>query len=708
MLRTEVIDCPLTGMGEALLRMAERNGKGTVSDEDRLTMSVIMKGIELSETEGSVCICAEELERLFTVPESSEGPADEAEYVPAATEAAIDESRPAAVADPEAHDRLKEGFVRLADKGLLSAYPREEGDAPVTPLVLDKTSDADNPRLYVARYFAEECALAVKLLAMGGRQEGESNLSPAMHETIRKLSQALNPETKNELQEKAVEKALTRRLTVISGGPGTGKTTTVGLILECLLTAMKEGDGLLDETEEPLRVFLAAPTGKATGRMRQSIQNLTTDEWLKKAFLHLGPANRGVAGARAVIESRTIHKWLATRTSSGSKPSAENPLEADVLIIDEASMIDVHLAAKLFDAIAEKTRVIILGDKYQLAAVGPGAVFADISRAVGGLADATVKLEVSRRFAEGSPIAEIAHAINHDGNKTDEEAMGTIVKLLKPMKLKERAKLVGKTEAEELESIRLRTEAEADIEVKPGSKKVYAVAAYPDEPSFLGFSETARVWIDAHTSLYCDALVAYLREMTQENLKRVWTVLMNFRPLCAQRHGPQSVAALNAYMIQQVKARLVEEGLDDGETVGSSWPGAVVIVRQNDDMLGVYNGDVGVVLPVMKEGEKRLMTIFGDSGLEEGEGLRIPPSLLPRHDSAFAMTIHQSQGSEFRHVAVFLPMKDDSPLATRELLYTGVTRTKESVTIFGRTSVLEKAVATATTRVSGLAARLDA
>lgn len=698
MLRTEVIDSPFRGMGEALLRMAERRGY-VADDRLRLMMSALMKGFCLAEAEGSVCVSREDVARLMTaVPDEAEGAVNGA---PAASISLQEERLYRGAPDGEALRAVDEGVDALEAMKLLT---RVTAGMPVvaSPLVLDQASGPAAVRLYAARYFVEECRLACKLLSMAKTDGDAPTLSVEMLERIDRITSALNPhpEDHNPLQKKAVEMALTHRLTVISGGPGTGKTTTVGLILECLLSGMAEGS-------EPLRVSLAAPTGKATGRMRQSIQDLTTDPVLSKTFLSLRAAERQEEGARAVIESRTIHKWLSTNTASGERPSRENPLDADLLIVDEASMIDVHLAARLFDAVGDRTRVIVLGDKFQLAAVGPGAVFADISRSTGGLASVTVRLEKSRRFAEGSPIAEIAKAINHDGGMRDGEALRVVSKRLQPMSLRERAVRLGKSEEQVLESIRRQMAEEAGSRAETGGAKNYALAAYPDVVTPLGFSETARVWIDVHLSVYCEALVAYLRDPSPAALKAVWDSLMDFRPLCAHRHGPQSVSALNAYMIDAVQARLSAEGLLPEDRPGSCWPGAVVIVRQNDDLLGVYNGDVGVVLPVRQKDGTALMTIFGDSGLEEGRGVRLPPSLLPRHDPAFAMTIHQSQGSEFRHVAVFLPPREDSPLATRELLYTGVTRTRDSMTIFGSTAVLTKAVKTATTRVSGLAARLD-
>ena len=177
----------------------------------------------------------------------------------------------------------------------------------------------------------------------------------------------------------------------------------------------------------------------------------------------------------------------------------------------------------------------------------------------------------------------------------------------------------------------------------------------------------------------------------------LWEVFQTFRPLCAQRRGPQSVEGINAWAEQRVREALLAAGYASFLNERWNYPGRAVIIRRNDDTLGVFNGDVGIVLPD-EHGELRAVFFDADRTL--------PPALLPSHDTAFAMTIHQSQGSEFPEVAVFLPTDPASGLATRELLYTGVTRTKRSVDIFGTEDVLNASVEHRTVRVSGLADRL--
>lgn len=629
---------PLHALGEALLRVADRArekaGLPPFDAEAHDLMAALTSAFAAADDRGSVCVSL----------------ADVAERWSSTAEAApVDADR-----------RLRGALDAFEAAGLL----RKRGDGNVAldaPLILDEGEGGLQSRLYFTRFFAEEAGLAKALLRLA-RQSDES-MTPEMAAQVERLTGALHAD---EHQTKAVRLALERHFTVISGGPGTGKTTTVVLILECLLEARPD-----------LVIHLAAPTGKATSRMRQSIVSMTQGE----LGVHF-PRMRAVAAQSEVdeeargVREHTIHKWLVMKTPSGDRPSKENPLRADVLIIDEASMVDIHLAARLFDAVSPDTRVIILGDKHQLAAVGPGAVFADISSSDGALADSTVELRTSRRFAPGSVIARLAAAINHDGGLSDREAAAAVRTLFE------------------------------DPEAGTGEWPVMWDKTLPTGVRDWGVSDAARAWLDGHLATYVECLTAYLKAArapgaTSEALaapaRDVWEAFLAFRPLCAQRRGPQSVEGINAYADQYVRGALKAAGYLDLLNDPMHYPGLAVIIRRNDDMLGVFNGDVGIMLP---DAHGDLRTFFFDTEKS------LPPTLLPACDTAYAMTIHQSQGSEFTHVAVFLPTEPGSGLATRELLYTGVTRTKRSVALFGSEAVLDAAVRRRTERVSGLADRL--
>lgn len=634
----------LSQFGEALLRIADRAreaaGEAPFGDDMHAFMRAVTSAFAGADDRGSVCV------RLLDVARRMGLDAD---------------------GDPGAYDAdIRAHLAQLARWGLAdagAAAPAADlGPCPAAPLKLDEGEGGLASRLYFARFFAEEQGLAAALVRIASKPP--RTLPESTAALVEKLTGALHADV---LQAQAVRLALENRFAVISGGPGTGKTTTVVLILECLL-----------EENEHLSVYLAAPTGKATSRMRQSIAAMTqgpiADNFPR--MKEVVAQDEAASGGRRV-EEHTIHKWLVKKTPAGEKPSAGNPLAADVLIIDEASMVDIHLAARLFEVVSEETRVIILGDKHQLAAVGPGAVFADISASDGALSANTVELKTSRRFAEGSVIAKLAAAINHDGGIASSTARTTVKRLLADQ----------------------RASADPDWRIAWDDE-------LPKGEGDYGLSGAARAWLSERFSRYVEALLACMAGAARPNpapeeLKAaglaLWEVFQTFRPLCAQRRGPQSVEGINAWAEQRVREALLAAGYASFLNERWNYPGRAVIIRRNDDTLGVFNGDVGIVLPD-EHGELRAVFFDADRTL--------PPALLPSHDTAFAMTIHQSQGSEFPEVAVFLPTDPASGLATRELLYTGVTRTKRSVDIFGTEDVLNASVEHRTVRVSGLADRL--
>ena len=566
--------------------------------------------------------------------------------------------------------KAKAGFLGVVRKGRISDL------------------DFEASRLYLAREALEEVTLARVLLDFA--LQPPKRLRAATLERIERLSASLGADA---LQRAAIELALKRRFAVISGGPGTGKTTTVVQILECLFA------------ENPnLRVALAAPTGKAASRMRQSIMQGLASEKLAGELPHVAAvvdADSRREPAEQALRERTIHKWLLSRTADGRRPSPESPLEADVLIIDEASMVDMHLAARLFKAVSSETRIIVLGDKHQLAAVGPGAVFADISDESGALADCVVTLKTSRRFPEGTVISKLAKAINHEAGLRDRPASASSSAESAPSLFED----AQDDESAVFDEVKRLFDSE-----DPSGQGRYRIARRDDpyEPGS-GLSQSAAAWIDDKIEHYLAALLPYLSavrrnaapEAAEAAWQALWRTLEGFRALAAQRHGPMSVDAVNARFEEKLLDRLRAEGWLDERTDSQYWPGRVLIVRRNDDMLGVFNGDIGIVLPQREpSGSFKYVVRFGDSGRV------LPPSLLPPAQTAFAITIHQSQGSEFGDVAVFLPVNPASELATRELLYTGVTRTKGSVVVFGSEAALRRAVETPTRREGGLAERL--
>jgi exodeoxyribonuclease V alpha subunit len=524
----------------------------------------------------------------------------------------------------------------LADwQAQLKASALVGSDGDFTPLILD------HGRLYLARYQAYERQLAEQLLARAADLPvvDEAQLSESLGRLFAFNSVSPTGQQQPDWQRLAAAQAVRRKLAVISGGPGTGKTTTVVRLLAALL----EQPGC-----QHLAIGLAAPTGKAAARMAEAIRNA-------KAALPVSEAIK----AALPDEARTLHRLLGSRGDSPQvRHNAANPLALDVLVVDEASMVDLALMAKLLDALPPSARLILLGDKDQLCAVEAGAVFAelcegrgfdaqaasDLQRITGQpiavsaptsqLGDAVVLLTHSHRFAGDSGIGELARRINGG------DAAGTL-NLLKAGR-SDLAWNAAPTPADLLDRL--------DQGYAP-----FITAAKSADPAA--------------------ALAAF----------------NSFRALCAQREGAWGVAGINEALEARIKRR------NQVPSRERWYIGRPVMVRQNDYALGLFNGDIGICL----QSEYGLRVFF-----EGEEGFRpFAPARLPSHDSAFAMTVHKSQGSEFSEVLLVLP-EQPSPLLTRSLFYTGITRAKSKVEIWALPPRLSEAVTTRAERAAGLAERL--
>ena len=463
------------------------------------------------------------------------------------------------------------------------------------PLVLDNAG-----RLYLRRYWEYEKALAEGILMRSDSQ------TPAAPRT-------------GDLQELAIETALARRFVVISGGPGTGKTTTVLKILERMVS---------QPGGENLRIALAAPTGKAAARLQETL---------------LAGGGNGVRQDRLPKSASTLHRLLGPRRNSVYfRHDAKNPLPVDLVVVDEASMVPLTMMAKLFAALPHRANVILLGDRDQLSSVEPGAVLGDIARAAsepGPLHGSLVVLDKNYRFGNESNIFAICNAVRE----------GEIEQALKILNSGERPDVIsGRTPPPLQVAERLR-------------QRVIA-----------GYSACLRAPDPAEA----------LKEFKK------------FRVLCALRTGPYGVESLN----RTIEKILREEGLVSGAQ--NTYAGMPILITQNDYQLRLYNGDIGILLPDPANGSLLVWFIGEDGGIR-----RVPPARLPEYEPAFVMTVHKSQGSEFDNVLLILPDKE-SPVLTRELVYTGLTRARSRVEVWFQESVLRAAIARAIQRGSGLRDRL--
>lgn len=517
------------------------------------------------------------------------------------------------------------------------------------PLILD----ADG-RFYLHRYFDYECRLAQRLTAPPpGAPRAPGKEARALLDGLFAAS-AVRLGDRPDWQRIATALALERPLTIISGGPGTGKTTTVVNVLACVLA-----------DDPDCRIRLAAPTGKAAARMLEAI---------RKAAAHL-PAD---LRERLPAESFTVHRLLGVVPDSVEfRHHAGNPLPIDLLVVDEASMLDLALATRLVEAVPPSARIILLGDKDQLAAVESGAVFSELS------ADPTLSGACVERLSgvTGIPATRIVCAAPARPTGLRDGVVW----------LTENFRFAGDSGIGRLAAQVNAGDAEAAIGfLRSGT-----------DPTLTWIDDANPVPAPASLQRMVEGLTGYLdtARASLGDKAALFDALGRFRVLCAEREGPRGVVEINRQVGQHFRKALGHP-LDPGAR--SEWyPGRPVMVLRNDYVLKLFNGDVGIVLP---DAAGALMVFFPDS---DGAFRAVAPLRLPEHETAFATTVHKAQGSEFDRVLLLLPAKPNR-VATRELLYTAVTRSRRGVAIVGGAEVIEKAIASPTRRYSGLVARLKA
>jgi len=498
-----------------------------------------------------------------------------------------------------AYDAWRELLLRTAVVGSPGDY---------RPLILDGRG-----RLYLYRYWQYEQQLAAAIRRRVFCPSGEKvNLDLLRRGLAQHFSSgASSPDW----QKAAAFAALTGRFCIISGGPGTGKTFTVSVIMRLLL-----------EQNSSLKIRLCAPTGKASARLAESVR----------------PVREGAGMSGAVS---TIHRLLGHRHNSPYfQHSRSNPLPADAVIVDEASMVPLALMAKLFEALPDRCRIILLGDKDQLASVEAGSVLGDICEAsrisrfspdfcsayaaAGGeeippaycsteasaLSDCTVELLHSYRFAEAPAIGAVSAAVN-------------------------------------------RGDYQAALASAAGSG-ADAVSCIP-----LPVKE------DLEKALSRFVLAWYEPVFAAAAPEEAYACFCRFRILCPYRHGPYGVENINA---------LAENILKNRGYISSSggfYRGRPLMITRNDYTVKLFNGDTGIIW-AEKAGETAAYFPGETGGLRQAA-----PGRLPCHETAYAMTMHKSQGSEFDNVLIVLPERD-APLLTREILYTGITRTRKRIELW--------------------------
>ena len=501
------------------------------------------------------------------------------------------------------------------------------------PLVFER-----GRRLYLHRYFHYETMLARAVSELSRRDYVlETGSIEAAQKT---LSLFFTGDEKCNYQRAAACTALLKGLCVVSGGPGTGKTRTVAAILDTLAAAF--GD---------ISVAVAAPTGKAAARLKESIESAAGTPGIPDRI------------QMNVQETFTLHRLLGADGRGRFRHGPGAPLPFQAVVVDEASMVDLPLMTRLVSSLAPGARLILLGDRDQLASVEAGNVLSDIcSCADGGffspeharavrkisgdrlpearrqalpIGDCLIELRKNYRFSSRSGIADLAAAARR----------GSVEKALKVLK-------------------------------DPSKGDVRLIT--PEEQPL---SSLVSLKAEHH----------YLPCLKAGGPARALALLQNFRILCAHREGPAGTKTLNS----AVKRHLLAKGMT--ERRGRFFRGQPLIILRNSYRYSIFNGDVCIVWP--ENGQKKTLKAWFEDRENSVRALFL--SALPEHETGFAITVHKSQGSEFDHVLLILP-REDSPLLTRELLYTAVTRARKSVEIWGPEAALEKAVAGKTRRFTGL------
>ena len=531
-----------------------------------------------------------------------------------------------------------------------------------TPIILQKLDQSDDGVgetqvsyiVWLHRQWYAEQSLAKQLMKIAHRKVAAfSGISSSQD-----IDNGLAPKP-NAMQQLAIDKSSQHALSIIIGGPGTGKTFTVAKLVTTLQKG-HEHKRKQDPNLPPLSITLTAPTGKAAQRMQQSLQKSLQDEEI------------------TLDNAKTLHRLLGIGRDGIPRYHAKNPLPDDLIIVDEASMLGLELASQLVDAIKPTGRLILLGDANQLAAVDAGSVLSDLC-AVTRLQPYITELTESKRFDSNSVVGQFALAIQQ--NLPAPKKIKLIQRLLQPIDLQASKPfqsenppdLAGKTQQTKQQTANIPF---YPIDASSSLPAVFNQLAKPYHPFFALMQQ----WYSKPVNIF-----------EANNRKELFEVFDSYRILCAGHQGQLGTQSINQKM-----SLAFTEFSKITRTKAYFYHGLPIIIQNNDYQLGLFNGDIAICL--LYQGQ--LYACFAEKV--------IPIQRLSREscDYAYAMTIHKSQGSEFHTVAICID-KAHTRLLSQALIYTAVTRSKSALSIYSAKENFELAVTQKAVRQTGLQLQFD-